>query len=78
MLLNSRPLLLLALNANDLHCALTTVSVPVVSWFIVASLRRIAEDPLFFLVGWRYREPALSWLYALRPFCCGGPRHAMV
>jgi membrane protein YqaA with SNARE-associated domain len=68
VLLNSRPVLLLALNANDLHCALTTVSVPVLPWFVLATLRRIAEDPLFFLVGWHYREPALLWLYAICQF----------
>ena len=54
------PLLLLALNSNDLHCGLTSAAVPLGPWFLVTLLRRLAEDPLFFFVGWYYREAALD------------------
>ena len=45
-LLGSRPLLLLALNANDVHLALTSTTVPVVAWTVVGMIRRLAEDPV--------------------------------
>ena len=45
-LLGSQPLLLLALNANDVHLALTSTTVPVVAWTFVGMARRLAEDPV--------------------------------
>lgn len=45
-LLGSQPLLLLALNANDVHLALTSTTVPVVAWTVVGMIRRLAEDPV--------------------------------
>jgi len=53
-------LALLALNANDLHCGLTAATVPPLPWFCVALARRLAEDPLFFYIGWTYRDQALA------------------
>jgi hypothetical protein len=52
-LLGSSPLILLALNSNDLHLALTTPSVSLLPWLVVGMLRRLAEDPIFFLLGER-------------------------
>ena len=75
-LVNSQPLLLLAFNANDLHCVLTsstaalgTTSAPSRwAWFLVAFVRRLAEDPLFFTLGWAYKDhPKLEWVFALLP-----------
>ena len=66
-LVNSHPLLLLILNANDLHCALTYFSVSFVPWMLVASLRRMCEDPLFYYIGWKYRIDALDWLHTKYP-----------
>eukprot|EP01048_Picozoa_sp_COSAG05_P025076 COSAG05_NODE_6205_length_1000_cov_1.571587_1_plen_127_part_00 len=54
-LVHSFPLLLLALNANDLHLALTATLVPWPPWLVVGMARRLAEDPVFFLIG---TEPA--------------------
>lgn len=51
-LVNSRPLLLLALNANDTHLALTS-SLPAVAAFAVSVPRRLFEDLLYFLAGER-------------------------
>ena len=61
-MIHTRPVLLLALNSNDLHCTLTTRSVSVAPWFIATTLRRMAEDPLFYWIGWKYRDAALTWL----------------
>jgi len=75
-LVTTRPLLLLALNANDLHCVLTsstaalgTANAPSsLAWFLVALVRRLAEDPLFFALGWAYKDhPSLEWIRALAP-----------
>ena len=66
-LLSSQPLLLLALNSNDLHLALTSTTVPIFPWAIVGMLRRLAEDPVFFLIGWWYRTDALTWIRANYP-----------
>ena len=45
-LLGSQPILLLALNANDLHLALTSTTVPLVPWIVVGMTRRLVEDPV--------------------------------
>ena len=45
-LVSSHPLLLLALNANDMHLALTSTTVPLVAWSLVGMVRRLAEDPV--------------------------------
>ena len=57
-----RPLLLLLINANDVHCGLTSTDVPFAPWFFVAFLRRVIEDPLFFYLGYRFRTRALEWM----------------
>jgi hypothetical protein len=72
-LVATRPLLLLALNANDLHCALTAALGPAQApsreaWWLVALARRLVEDPLFFALGWAYQDhPHLAWARALAP-----------
>ena len=61
-LVSGWPLTLLALNSNDLHCGLTSTTVNLGPWFTVSMLRRLAEDPLFFSVGWYYRDSLLHWV----------------
>eukprot|EP00929_Paragymnodinium_shiwhaense_P060028 TRINITY_DN30016_c0_g1_i2.p1 TRINITY_DN30016_c0_g1~~TRINITY_DN30016_c0_g1_i2.p1 ORF type:complete len:210 (-),score=25.60 TRINITY_DN30016_c0_g1_i2:232-861(-) len=56
------PLTLLFLNANDLHLGLTAADTDLVPWLLVGTFRRIVEDPVFFLIGWHYREAAVEWL----------------
>eukprot|EP01065_Artemidia_motanka_P024887 TRINITY_DN29822_c0_g1_i1.p1 TRINITY_DN29822_c0_g1~~TRINITY_DN29822_c0_g1_i1.p1 ORF type:complete len:209 (+),score=50.31 TRINITY_DN29822_c0_g1_i1:46-672(+) len=67
LLAAEHPAVLLALNANDLHCALTVPALSAALWFAVATVRRLSEDPLFFYVGWRYRDGALKWLRGRAP-----------
>eukprot|EP00927_Polykrikos_kofoidii_P082513 TRINITY_DN8225_c0_g1_i1.p1 TRINITY_DN8225_c0_g1~~TRINITY_DN8225_c0_g1_i1.p1 ORF type:complete len:190 (-),score=30.97 TRINITY_DN8225_c0_g1_i1:361-930(-) len=57
-----RPLALLVLNSNDLHLSLTVAGTSICPWLLIGTLRRTVEDPLFFLIGWYYREKALRWL----------------
>ena len=71
-LATTRPLLLLAVNSNDLHVALTSALIPTkemsgYAWFLVALARRLLEDPLFFSFGWAYREDALRFLKEKAP-----------
>lgn len=61
-LFQTRPLLLLLINANDLHCGLTSADVPFAPWFAVAFVRRVIEDPLFFYLGYTLRTHALEWM----------------
>ena len=60
-LLANRPLLLLALNATTRHLLLTSTSVDVVPYAAVALARRSLEDPLLYLLGWRYGDAAVAW-----------------
>ena len=61
-LIESYPSFVLVLNANDIHCALTTTTLSIVPWFILATIRRMIEDPLYYWIGRTYRADALSWL----------------
>ena len=45
-LVGSHPIVLLGLNANDLHLALTSTTVPLLPWALVGMIRRLAEDPV--------------------------------
>ncbi|KAK3253193.1 hypothetical protein CYMTET_37543 [Cymbomonas tetramitiformis] len=61
-LVTTRPLLLLLLNSNDLHLALTSSTTSQVHYYVVGGLRRCAEDPLYFLLGYIYGERAIQWI----------------
>jgi len=60
-LLANRPLLLLALNSTTRHLLLTSTSVEVVPYAAVALVRRTLEDPLLYLLGWRFGDVAVDW-----------------
>jgi len=68
----TRPLLLLALNSNDLHLALSVPATPALPWYIIGTLRRLAEDPVFYLIGWHYGDTGLRWLQRRFPGMAGG------
>ena len=51
VLVESRPLTLLALNANDAHMALTAGHTPFVPYVVVCVCRRLLEDPLYYHLG---------------------------
>jgi membrane protein DedA with SNARE-associated domain len=60
-LVGTRPLTLLALNANDLICALTSVRTSFTAWFGVAFARRLVEDPAYFWLGRRHGREGIAW-----------------
>ncbi|CAE8617150.1 unnamed protein product, partial [Polarella glacialis] len=61
------PLVLLVLNANDLHLGLTAPVTHWLPWHVIGTLRRLAEDPVFFAIGWYYSDQGLAWLRRRSP-----------
>jgi membrane protein DedA with SNARE-associated domain len=57
-----RPLLLLALNARNSSLLAVANQLDPVSYYVVGTLRLVAADPLFYLLGLWYGEVALTWL----------------
>jgi len=56
-----RPLGLLALNSSNKYLLVTSVSLEMVPMLVVATLRLLAPDPIFFAMGWLYGDRALHW-----------------
>ena len=56
-----RPLGLLALNSSNKYLLVTSVSLEFVPMVVVATVRLLAPDPIFFAMGWLYGDRALHW-----------------
>lgn len=66
-LVDSAPTLLLALNANDLHLALTAgTGLGLMPYCVVGGLRRLLEDPLYYHLGWKYGTKVVDRLEVRR------------
>jgi membrane protein DedA with SNARE-associated domain len=61
-LADTHPLLLIALNSRNRVLVLTTNQLDAFSYYGVASLRLLAADPLFFLLGVWYGDAAIRWV----------------
>ena len=61
-LADTHPLLLIALNSRNRVLVLTTNELDALSYYGVASLRLLAADPLFFLLGVWYGDAAIRWV----------------
>jgi membrane protein DedA with SNARE-associated domain len=61
-LVDTHPLWLTALTSRNRHLVLVTNQLDAFSYYTVASLRLIASDPLFFLLGWWYGDAAITWM----------------
>jgi membrane protein DedA with SNARE-associated domain len=61
-LVNSHPLQLIAMNARNRNLILVTNQLDAVSFYVVATLRLLLSDPLFFLIGYWYGDAALDWM----------------
>jgi membrane protein DedA with SNARE-associated domain len=66
-----RPLGLIALNSSNKYLLATSVSIEFVPMLLVATIRLLAPDPIFFAMGWLYGDRALHW--ARRTFPGGTP-----
>lgn len=62
-----RPLLLLALNTSNKFIIATSVQTDLLPALVVSTLRFLAPDPLFYLLGYLYRERALHWAHTAFP-----------
>lgn len=61
------PLALLALNSSNKFIIATSVETSLWSAVAVATLRFLAPDPLFYALGYLYRDRALHWAHTAFP-----------
>ncbi|MGI8663915.1 MAG: hypothetical protein ACR2LQ_12015 [Acidimicrobiales bacterium] len=59
---DQHPLALLALNARNRVALLVTNRLEPVPYYVVGTLRLLASDPLFFLLGMLYGDAAVRWV----------------
>jgi membrane protein DedA with SNARE-associated domain len=60
-LVDKHPLLLMAMNPRNRNLLLVVNQLDAVSYYVVGTLRLLATDPLWFLIGYWYGESALRW-----------------
>jgi membrane protein DedA with SNARE-associated domain len=60
-LVNRNPLLLLILNPRNRNLLLITNQLDTVTYYVAGTLRLLATDPLWYLLGIWYGESALQW-----------------
>ena len=61
-LVEDNPLLLIAMNSRNRNLILVTNQLDAVSYYLVATVRLLVSDPLFFLIGYWYGDTALTWM----------------
>jgi len=61
-LVEDNPLLLIAMNARNRNLILVTNQLDAVSYYVVATVRLLLSDPLFFLIGYWYGDTAIRWM----------------
>jgi membrane protein DedA with SNARE-associated domain len=66
-LADEHPLLLVMLNARNRILILTTNQLDALSYYGVATVRLLASDPLFYLLGMFYGDTAVTWLEERTP-----------
>lgn len=66
-LVDTHPLWLLTLSAQNRYLALTTNSLDPWSYYVVGALRLLAPDPLFYLLGLWYGVRAIDWMERRAP-----------
>ena len=67
VLVNERPLLFIALNAQNRNLALASGELGALEFYVVGFLRLIGPDPLFFLIGRWYGDGAIRWMERTAP-----------
>jgi membrane protein DedA with SNARE-associated domain len=61
-LVDTHPLVLIAMNARNRNLILVTNQLDALSYYSVGFFRLLASDPVFFLLGYFYGDRALSWM----------------
>jgi membrane protein DedA with SNARE-associated domain len=59
---NSRPLLLMALSAQNRYLILVVNQVDPVAYYVVGTIRLLLPDPFFYLLGFWYGDAAVRWM----------------
>lgn len=67
VLVDRRPLLFIALNAQNRNLALASGLLDPIPFYAVGFLRLFAPDPLFFLLGRWYGDGAIRWMERKAP-----------
>ncbi|MEO6627363.1 MAG: hypothetical protein ABIP03_02205 [Aquihabitans sp.] len=67
VLVTERPLLFIALNAQNRNLALAAGELSAWSFYVVGFLRLVGPDPLFFLLGRWYGDSAIRWMERKAP-----------
>lgn len=60
--MEDHPLWLITLSAKNRYLVLVVNQVELVPYYLIGTLRLLAPDPLFFLIGWFYGAAALRWM----------------
>lgn len=66
-IVDTHPLLLLTLSAQNRYLALTTNNLDAWSYYVVGGLRLLAPDPFFYLLGAWYGARAMAWMERRAP-----------
>jgi membrane protein DedA with SNARE-associated domain len=66
-LVTEKPLLLIALSPSNRNFVLVSNSVEPFWFYLVGTVRLLAPDPLFFLLGRWYGEAAIAWMERRTP-----------
>jgi membrane protein DedA with SNARE-associated domain len=61
-LLESHPLLLITLSAQNRYLILTVNQLAPASYYVVGTARLLLPDPLFYLLGYWYGDAAVRWM----------------
>lgn len=61
-LLNDHPLLLVAMEPRNRYLLLVAEKVSFVPFLVVATIRRLVSDPLFYLLGFLYGDNGVRWV----------------
>ena len=61
-LLRDHPLLLVAMEPRNRYLLLVAEKVDFVPYLLVATVRRLFSDPLFYLVGYLYGDSGVRWI----------------
>ncbi len=67
VLVSERPLLFIAMNAQNRNLALAAGELDAWSFYVVGFLRLLGPDPLFFLLGRWYGDGAIRWMERTAP-----------
>ncbi|MEO6121986.1 MAG: VTT domain-containing protein [Acidimicrobiales bacterium] len=61
-LVNDHPLVLIAMEPRNRFLLLVAGQVDYWTFLLVATVRRLASDPLFYLLGYRYGDAGVRWM----------------